>query len=158
MSVKKYDIESFRDDVINMIIDGLPAKIAAINAEKNDDYILTDIDVSNYYNDITDQVSNISPFIYYGLSGVEVATNGAASRLDVTMFVSIVFDNSNKPGVENLMLRYTRCLREIIQENYKKKAAASPLKVDEFVPANFSLNKGSDFKIGGIHVTATLQG
>jgi len=158
MSSKKYDVETFRDAIISIVQSNLAAKITEINTEKNDDYVLTDIATSSYYNDITDQVLNVSPFIYYGLSNVIVKTNGAQTSLVVTMFISIVFDNQNQNGVESKALRYIRSLREIILANYKKIPSASPLLIDEFLPTNFQLNKGADFKIGGVHVTATIMG
>jgi len=158
MSARKYDIETFRDQIIALVQANLGAKITAINTEKDDTLSIDDIAAENYYNDITDQVVNISPFIYYGFDRLESETVGAQTRTSITLFVSVVFDNTNQTGTESKVLRYTRCLKEIIQENSKKIPAASPLSVTEFLPVNFELNKGSDFKVGGIHVTATIVG
>ena len=55
-------------------------------------------------------------------------------------------------------MRYSRCLREVIQENYKMSASASRLEVTEFVPVDVQFNEGSDFKMGGIHITANIIG
>lgn len=156
MSARKYDLETFRDDIVSMVQANLSAKVTAINAEKNDAYNISDIDLANYYNDITDQVTNANPFIYYGMSDLVMESVGAGTAIEATIFISVVFDNTNDVGVESKVLRYTRCLVEIIQENFKKIPNLSPLKVTQFLPANYSLNNGSDFKIGGIHVTATL--
>lgn len=158
MSAKKYDIETFRDEIITLIQDNLSAKITAINTEKNDSLSIDSIAAENYYNDVTDQVVNISPFIHYGFASLESETVGAQTRTTITMFVAVVFDNTNQTGIESKVLRYTRCLKEIIQENSKKIASASPLSVTQFLPVNFELNKGSDFKVGGIHITTSIVG
>jgi len=161
-----YDIEVFRNSIIQLIQTELNIKITEINAEKNDDFNITDILPQNYYNDITDQVLNVSPFIYYGFVSLDSSTTGTKTQTTITMFISVVFDNSNTyyandygtygSGTETKVLRYTRALKEVIQDNYKKFAWASPLSVTEFTPQDFELNKGSDFKVGGIHVTGTI--
>ncbi len=158
MSARKFDIESFRNGLLAIVQDNLPAKVAAINTEKDDTNSISVVDNAYYYNDITDQVVNKTPFIYYGLIDVGTRTVGSQTAMEVTAFFSIVFDNRNQGNTESKTLRYTRCLREVIQENFKKMPAASNLKIEQFLPANFSLNKGADFKIGGIHITATITG
>lgn len=158
MSVSKFDIETFRDKIIELIQANLGTKVTSINAEKDDTLSIDNVAAENYYNDVTDQVVNISPFIHYGFDRLESETVGAQTRTTITMFIAVVFDNTNQLGTETKVLRYTRCLKEIIQENSKKFPAASPLSVVEFLPVNFELNKGSDFKVGGIHITATIVG
>jgi hypothetical protein len=161
-----YDIEVFRNSVIKLIQNELNIEITKINLEKDDDFSILDIAPENYYNDISDQVLNVSPFIYYGFVSLDSSTTGTKTQTTITMFISVVFDNSNTyyandygtygSETETKVLRYTRALKEVIQNNYKKFAWASPLSVTEFTPQDFELNKGSDFKVGGIHVTGTI--
>lgn len=153
-----YDIETFRDNIVDLIQQELPQKIIEINLEKNDEFQINNISPSNYYNDIMDQVLNISPFIYYGVNNLTSFTVGCQTKVEVTLFVSVVFDNTNLEGTETKVLRYSRCLKEIIQENFKIFPSTSALSVTEFAPENYELNNGADFKVGGIHITATITG
>lgn len=158
MSGEQYDIETFRDDILAIVQANLGTKITAINAEKNDGITITDIASENYYNDMSDQVFNISPFILYYLVNLESKTIGAMTQTLITMQMSVVFDNTNQVNTESKVLRYSRCLKEVIQENFKKSASASALNIEQFLPVDLRLNQGSDFKMGGIHVTATIFG
>lgn len=154
----KYDVESFVDNVIDTIKTNLTTKVAEINAEKNDIYNLEVVDNAHYYEDISQQVLNANPFIYYTPVELETTTVGANTSISITLAVSIVFDNTNDSGTMKKVLRYSRVLREIVQNNHALSPSASSLKVTEFVPTDITINDGSDFKMGGIHVTSTIVG
>lgn len=156
MATKHFDIETFRDKIIEIIQNNLDSKINDINIEKRDNHRLTTIPKGNYYNDITDQVLNKMPFIYYGFFALEAVTVGDRTAATVTMFVSVVFDNKNKDEAERKALRYARVLKDVVNANNKYLASASGLEVVEFLPEDFEDNKGSDFKVGGIHIKATI--
>ena len=49
-------------------------------------------------------------------------------------------------------------MKEVVQDNFKTIPSVSALSVTEFTPTDFELNKGSDFKVGGVHITATIFG
>lgn len=152
----KYDIESFVNSIITIIKANLSTKITAINAEKNDDYSITSIDNANYYDEINNQVLNVTPLIYYTIVDITPNSNGASTALTVTLSISVMFDNRNSGGTINKVLRYSRCLREVLQDNFKQSARFSPLKIEEFVPVDVTTNDGSDFKMSGVHVTSTI--
>jgi hypothetical protein len=155
--LSKYDIESFITDIITLVQDNLASKINSINTEKNDGYSISTIDTTSYFDDITDQVLNVNPFIYY--TPVEITTEMVGPKINtkITLAISVVFDNNNQDGTIKKVLRYTRCLREIIQENYKKFGYMSRLNVVEFAPTNIQLNEGSFFKMGGIQVVGHIS-
>jgi len=159
MPSKRYDAETFLDDVIGLVRDNLSAKVVAINAEKADKFQIKDIPAKQYHPDIMDGVINQFPFVYYGVIEIEVGESvGSHTQLDVTVIVAVVFDNKGHKGNNNQALRYTRILREIIQEDFLKFPSAGKMQVVEFAPADFSSNQGADFKIGGIHVKASIAG
>lgn len=154
----KYDIESFINEMVSIVQAGLPAKITSINTEKSDSNSITQIDNANYYQDISDQIINVNPFIYYTMVDIQSTSNGAVTMLNITLAMSVVFDNTNSTGTMQKVLRYSRALREVIQEAFKQQASNSRLEISEFVPTDMEINSGSDFKIGGIHINSSIVG
>lgn len=154
----KYDVESFIDDIVGIIQGSLSTKVTAMNAEKNDGLELVSVDDANYYDDISQQVLNVDPFIYYTPVELDTTTQGQSTSLKVTIAVSVVFGNLNASGTIKKVLRYSRILREILQENFKPSSKVSQLKIIEFIPTDIALNDGSDFKIGGVQVSGIIVG
>lgn len=154
----KYDIEMFIDEMIALVKADLPAKISEINIEKNDDITLPTVGNSDYYDDISEQVFYKNQFIYYSLVDVATESAGHNVSLDVTLAISVLFSNINSSGTIKKVMRYTRCLREIFQESFKKTGKASQIKVTEFIPVDIQTNQGSDFKMGGIQIQASIVG
>ncbi len=135
----------------------LPAKIADINAEKADTTVLDAIPNDKYVSDINDKVLNSKAFLYHTIINIETNPTGAKTAITISMNFEVVFENSNKTDTLKKALRYSRCLREIIQENFKS-GKYSNLKVSELIPGNAQLNAGSDFKVGGINIQSTIGG
>jgi nicotinate-nucleotide pyrophosphorylase len=153
----KYDIEAFVDQVISTMQDDLPGKVTEINTEKGDE-LLINIPNESYYGNIMLQVLNVNQFIYYQVVDIETNTNGGLTAIAVTLQVSVVFIDSSDVNTTKKALRYSRALREVIQENFKISGSASRLKITEFAPQDIQVNEGSDFKMGGIHITSTITG
>lgn len=153
----KYDIETFVNEVIGMVQDNLPAKIAEINLEKGDS-ALEVIPNGDYFDSIMQQVLNVNEFIYYPIVSIETVANGATTSLTVTLQISAIFNNRNCDNTMQKVLRYSRALREVVQGDFKLSGSASRLKVTEFAPQDIILNDGSDFKMGGINLTSTITG
>jgi hypothetical protein len=152
--VPKYDVESFRDDIINLIKDNLDSKINEINLEKSDSNNISLVAAENYYNDINDQVLNANPFVHYGVLTAEpIGSVGIKTSLEVTIFVYVFIDMLNAVGAETKVLRYIRALSEVIQCDFKKFRAS--LSIVQRLPAIVQHN-GSDFKVGGINITGTF--
>ena len=154
----KYDIESFLNEVLGIVQANLPAKIAAINTEKSDTITLDLIPNAQYYADSSEQVWNDNVFIYYGVVNIITTTNGGKTAMEVTLHFAVIFNNQNETKTLERVLRYSRCLREVIQDNFKGSNKSSGFSVSELTPANFPLNEGSDYKIGGIEIVSTIAG
>ncbi len=154
----KYDIESYLNEVVGIIQENLPAKIIAINTEKSDSITLATIANEDYYVDASEQIWNKNQFIYYGIIDLSTTTNGAKTAIEITLNFEVVFNNTNQSNTLERVLRYSRCLREVIQDNFKGKNKSTGFSVSELVPANAPLNEGSDFKIGGIEIISTIIG
>jgi hypothetical protein len=153
----KYDIESYLADILAKMQSKLPAKITEINAEKADSIQLLPVANESYFNNANDQVFNVDPFIYYGIVDLTANASGNKTALQISVNFEVVFNNSNCEGTLTKVLRYSRCLREVVQESFKS-GRHTNLKVTELLPANASLNEGADFKVGGITVVSTIIG
>ena len=156
MAGKKFDIERYRDELIKVVKDNLNTKLADINQEKGDGVYLRNIPTTSYYNDAHDNNITDKAYIYYGFVPIIPDDKGVPNAVNVTMFISVVFDNTNKKNTETMVLRYTRALKEVIEDNYKKFPSTSRLSVIQFVPEDFENNKGAEFKIGGVQVSASI--
>ena len=148
----KYDVESFVNDILSLIQAGLPGKITAINAEKADTNSIDNIPVGAYYDNMGNQVVNST------IVGIISNTVGSSTSSEVTLAFSVIFNNLNQQGTIQKVLRYTRCLKEVVMDSFDNNSHHSNLKITEFTPLDIEMNKGSDFKIGGIQITATISG
>ena len=153
----KYDIETFLATLIATVKSNLSAKIDEINSEKDDGICLKTIDDEDYYSQTNDQIWNKNQFIYYTIADLETNTNGGSTAITISVNIEIVFDNTNKTDTLEKVLRYSRCLREVVQSNFKEGKHAN-LKISELLPGNLVSNDGADFKIGGVVVQSTIVG
>jgi len=151
----KYDIESFVNDMVAILQSKLPAKITAINAEKNDSIVLANID--NYYDDATEQVFNVNQFLHYNITNISAKSIGFQTATTVTMFFEIAFIIGNSGNTLQKALRYTRAVREVFQENCKR-GKYGTLEIADLIPGKAVLNNGSDFKVAGVLVESTITG
>ncbi len=155
---EKYDIESFINQVITTIKDNLSAKVNEINSEKFDTIRIENIPGEAFFDDVNQQVFNKDSFIYYTIVNIDTETVGGTTKMEVTLAVSVILSDTGETGMLSKMLRYSRCLREIIQSNFKKSASTSPLRISEFVPADVELSQGGGFKISGIQIKTFITG
>ena len=157
----RFDVESLLKEALALIQAGLPAKITAVNAEKSGDaepITLEAIPNAQYFVDSGAQVFNHNEFIYYGITDLSTTANGQKTAIEVTMQFEVVFNNANTGKTLEKVLRYSRCLREVVQDDYRGSKKHTGFLVSELVPANAPLNEGSDYKIGGIEIIATIVG
>ena len=155
---RKYDIETYIAETLAMVQANLPAKIIEINAEKSDGTEIKQVPDADYFNSTSAQIFNSDPFIYYGLTDIEAEPAGSKTIITITMNFEVVFNNSNSGNTLEKVLRYSRSLREVFQENFMGSSKHSGYKVTELPPANAPLNQGSDFKIGGVSIVSTIAG
>lgn len=152
----KYDVESHFKALLAIVKDNLNAKINEINVEKDDNFNLATFIDEQYYTSTADSVYNYDEFIYCDLVDLQTESVGASTSIKVGMVFEVVFSNFNQIGTLEKILRYSRCLREVIQEHWKRSSNCSGLKIEEILPTNIQLNQGSDFKVGGVSVTSTI--
>lgn len=154
-----FDIESFRDYFLQLFLDNLDAKITQINTEKSDDITLESFELAQYVNDMNDKVMNYDSFILYGLLDITSILNaGAPAGLDVTMSFEIAFTNLNDSLLaETRIMRYTRALSEVVEENSSNNSQIGSIEVSQYAPITLALNKNSPvMKVGGISIKGTI--
>jgi hypothetical protein len=155
----KFDLENFRDYFVSLFQVNLGTKLAEINAEKSDSIVLADFTSDQYFSDMNAKVSNYSKFIFYGFTDILTIPNPRGGfALDVTIAFDIVFSEPEGGTIsENMIIRYTRALAEIVSENATRNPQIQDVEVQLFAPASFADNATSDrMKIGGIQIKGTI--
>jgi hypothetical protein len=155
----KYDIETFLNDSKAYVQAKLPAKIAELNAEKNDGVTLKDIDNGAYFfQTLDDEVANFDPFIAYSISGVTSTGEGPYTQKQYTIDYCIVFvDQGSDKNATQRMLRYWRALEELFETSWDKIGDGLKLKVESLEPIKFNLiNNSNDYRAVGISIEVNL--
>lgn len=154
-----YDIENLLADIEATLKANLNTVIARIDAEKADSIVLKQIPSSAYFFETLDQrVANFNPFILYGIEGIDTITQRGSSAQKITISVIVVLhDPQDKNPIPKRMLRYSRALKETIEENYTLTSNGISLEIQSLVPVPFQLlNSTLSYRAVGILITATL--
>lgn len=152
-----YDAETFFDDMLNLFQTQLDAKLAALNAEKGDSLIKEAFPDDEYLLNFNQIVMNKDTFVYFGF--IDVAnpeTNGCSTSEAFKMFFSVATIGSDDETLEmKKILRYTRALEEVAQEN-STKFQTSTLEIETFKPAVEQFQESNWWLVGGIHITGVI--
>jgi len=161
----RYDIEDLLGDILALLQSKLNARIASIEAEKiaagKPDTGLKPIDSSAYFEQSwSDKMLNITPAIFYGIEEDESVGAGPATVQTVTLWVDVVIVDSGMDNLtKNRILRYSRALREIFEENWDAFIGnASKIKIKTVRPIDFKmeLNTSETIKVGGVSIVTAL--
>lgn len=154
----KIDIEVIEAKFLQIVQDNLPAKLTEINTEKGDS-LLTNISNSNYLNDFYQSELTPSLFIHYGISDPETISVGSDFAINWTVYFDVYLnDQNNLSTVRKRIIRYTRALYEVIQENYSvlsrycsipEIANVEPQDVQDIV-------NDTPYKTGGIKIKVSI--
>lgn len=135
-----FDLECARDALISLLQNELPAKVAAINAEKADGNDIQDIPAVAWIPGANEEIWNYEELVFYYLTNVVDDTGGSSTNLDVALNVLVAFVYSQDGLLyENKCLRYARAFQEILNENKYDIAASSYLsdiRVQTIYPAD----------------------
>ena len=156
----KIDIERIEQEILTIVKANFAAKIAEINADKNDGLILEDVDSANYFNDFYQAELTASLFIFYGIKEPVTQSPGGDSAETWTIFYNVFVQNENNLSViRSQVLRYTRALKEIINENSNKISRFCTLpEISSLTPENvLDIVNNTPFKMGGIEFEITLS-
>ena len=162
----KYDVELLLSDVSAMFIAKLNTKITAVNLEKQNDTPEMgdnfDIDLINanawYLNHIP-SIWSYPVFVVYGLAAIEANENqNDVFGKKVDLFFEVVIPDAGEKKNESQiykLLRYSRCLEEVVMENYDTIRGYGKLTVASLVPTAIEVN-GKILKASGVTVSASI--
>lgn len=155
----KYDTEDFLDNIKAVLIANLNTKLAAIDTAKTQDTLsLPQVQTAAYaFQGLNEEVINFDPFIIYGVESIATIPQLQGSATDITASVVLVLCENGKDEIDRLMLRYSRALKEVIEENYQSVGKGIKMLVSEFMPISFKfLNSDDSYKAVGININATI--
>ncbi len=158
-----FDAEDLLDSVLSIMTDGLNTKIAAVEAEKTTKgkpIGLTAVDSNAYYRQTwNDKILQYTPAIFYGIENTASTSVAGVTATQYFIFAEVVIsDSGNDDQVVNRILRYTRALKELFEEQFGKVAEAGKIKIETVRPVSFKLEEdnSNEVKVGGISITLTL--
>jgi len=160
----KFDIEALLTQMQSFMQAKLPAKLTALDAEKNDGITLAAVDSGAYTLQIPSYaMTNFDPFVLYGIDDIEPNGGiGPGTREPYKLYVVLgLTDSGNDPDVIKRLLRYQRALKEIFQADWASVAGSVKFKVSGLVPVPLSLLEENkpvrNTKIVGINLDVTLD-
>ena len=154
----RFDLEDFRDVLKAYLVDNMVAKVAEINTEKGDSLLFV-IPEAQYFQDFNEKIVNVTNFIYFGFLPFDPGiSSGNSLAQPITMFfLTMVSDHEGGILGENKILRYTRAMTEIFQENALSNAHISDLEITILPPDLVQIKPGADwYKAGGVYVKGTV--
>jgi hypothetical protein len=162
---RKIDIESALAEILAMIKAKLNTQIAAIEAEKVLDSAgipggLAAIDDAAYYEQTwSNNILNHPVAIFYGIENVNAKSLGPETAEEVTYFVEVVVSDSGMDvyGPKRI-LRYSRAIKEVIQNNFDKLIFGGIMKVETVRPVSFKLEEDAsdEIRVGGVSLTLAI--
>jgi hypothetical protein len=155
----KYDIESLLFDIESVLSSKLNAKLSQISADKSDGITLRPVDNRAYFlQELNSRSANFNPFILYGVTSIESRPHLAGSAAILTVSVTLVLaDHGNDTSIVKRMLRYSRALKETIQENFLLQKNSVNMEVHSLIPVEFQkLNSSENYRAVGIDIVVTL--
>ncbi len=161
----KYDGEDILDDVIAMVQAGIEAKLIEIENQKISkgkgiEGGLPPPALAAYFRQTwSDKILNYSPAIFYGIQEVLADGVGPVTMEKFKIFVEVILvDSGMDTNTSNRILRYSRALREVLQERFDAVADTGRIKIETVSPVSFKLEVDSseELKVGGVSLTVAI--
>lgn len=156
----KYDLELLCSDLESLLISNLNTKIGVVNTEKNDTITLKTVDDSAYFfQELNGKQVNYNPFVLYGIEGsTSLAERGGTIEMVTISVIIVIEDDGQDIAIMKRMLRYRRCLKEIIQDNFLLATNSNSLKIQSLVPVAFQgINSSENYRAVGINIMSTID-
>lgn len=137
----------------------LNTKIASINAEKNDSIVLATISDNAFIMDSDDKESNYNPYIIYMITDQTSESRGPGTSENLVINIALVFSDSGQDkSIVRRMLRYRRCLREVIEENFRKISPCDQATIESLPLLSFQRSSSSMMsKVVGINIITSIS-
>jgi hypothetical protein len=156
---RKYDVEVFLSDIETLLKANLNTKLGSIDTEKNDGITLkTIVSDAYFFQELNSKVANYNPFILYGVEGLGTkALEGFAVQEVTVSIVIVVSDDGDDLNIAKRMLRYSRAIQEVFEENFCLTENAVKLVIQNLMPVEFNmLNSSESYRAVGVNLIACL--
>lgn len=159
------DAEDLLDDIEETLKAQLPAKIAAIEAEKvakgkGITGGLATVESTSYYRQTwNNAILNVSPAIFYGIEDTGSEGLGPVTKQQFKFFVEVVVtDGGNDSFGVSRILRYSRAIKEVMEANFDRISNGNRWKVETVRPVAFKMNQDSseETKVGGVSIITAI--
>ena len=154
----KYDVEQILSDLETIFKTYFNNKIIALNTEKSDSITLEQINLNAYFMDMDDAAINYDPFILFEISDLNSDGIGPGTSKNITVnFALVLNDNGQDQFIVKRMLRYQRCMEEIIEDNFQS-LKCDILKIESLPVLSFQrANESLRYKIVGININSSIS-
>ena len=154
----KFDEELLLLNLETIIKANLNTKIAALNTEKNDTISLATVNNSAYIMDVNDKEVNYNPYIIYMISEQTSEARGPVTIENIIINVALIHsDNGLDPYIVKRMLRYRRCLKEVIEENFRSISPCDSVTIESLPVLSFQKSNSSySSKVVGINIITSI--
>jgi len=155
----RYGLEELLNDLETIIKANLNTKIASINTEYDDDYNLETVrDEAYFLQTLDQQFSNYPTSILYGVTNIDSISNAGNSVDTFTIEINIVItDTGQNVNIAKKLYRYSRVLKEIIEEKWASANNGIKLNIKSLIPIYFEdANNSSFYRAIGIELVASI--
>jgi hypothetical protein len=156
---RTYDVEVFLSNIETILKNNLNSKLASIDTEKNDGITLkTLVSDAYFFQELNSKVANYNPFLLYGVEDLGTKAVEGFSVQEVTVsIVIVVTDDGEDQNIAKRMLRYSRALQEVFEENFCLVENSVKLIIQNLMPVEFNmLNSSDSYRAVGINLIASL--
>lgn len=158
-----FDIEDLLSGIEDALKRELNAQIQAVEAEKaaqGKAIGLPVVDPRAYFEQTwSNEIMNRAPAIFFGLADTLPDGAGPATAQVVRIFVEMVTIDSGQDvyGLKRVH-RYTRAIRQVIENNYDRFSQAGRIKVKTVEPASFKVSEdaSNNIRVGGVLISAAI--
>lgn len=154
-----FDIEDFRNYFVDLFKANLNTEISNINTEKADSVTLDTFVDAQYVSDLNEKVLNYDKFILHEIVEINTIPNvGMGFATEVSIGFNIVVSESEGGTLsEQLVLRYTQSMLNVLQGTFSNISRFSDLEIQAFAPLDIRTALGTQYtKAGVILIKGTI--
>jgi len=154
----RYDIEQLLRDVDAYLKAKLPAKITALNSEKNNTISLAQFESGAFFVQSMDRALAAYPrFIFTGLNDVGATPAGPNVAQRCEIHVMVCTSEMGDPSIVWRLFRYQRAIFEVLAEGFSQLKSGMNITVKSMVPVAYqNMDTGEHEKVIGVSMEATL--
>lgn len=137
-----YDLEQLLFDLRDICKANLGTKLAAIDTEKNDGTTMSvPAQTAYFFQSLTkNQAAAEDVFVFFGMDDPIADGLGPMTIEEVEIFFIVMLkQTAESEQYLQRMLRYTRALKEIFQENFNSTPMKNKLRVSSLSPVSFNI-------------------